>query len=281
MKTVLITGCSSGFGRDLVDRFLVENYRVIATMRRLSEREELFFNLKEKYQEKLILAELDITKADQRQSVIADLDQLDILVNNAGFGLYGALEDMDEEQVRHQMEVNFLGTTLMIKDCLHLLRQSKGKIINISSMLGRSGMPLSAVYSASKFSVEGLVEGLVYELGPIGVQVCNVCPGRHRTHFMKNLAWAKNSQSQSSVYLTQVGNLEAMLKKFSQGKGIPLSNVTKKIVSLAKKKRMPIRVYVGRDAVSYNILRSLFPDNFFLLFLKRAYSALIRKKNRV
>ena len=281
MGVVLITGCASGFGYDLVGRFLSEGHQVIATMRNLAQRETLFSDLKEKYKEKLTLVELDITLTEQRKNLIARLEWLDILVNNAGFGLYGALEDMEEEQIRHQMEVNFFGTALMIKDCLYFLRQSKGKIINISSILGRWAMPLSAMYSASKFSIEGLTEGLAYELEPMGVQICNVCPGRHQTHFIKNVIWAGNSEDQPSIYSCQVESIKGVMKKLSQGKEIPLSNVTRKIVLLSQKKRIPIRVYVGNDAMLLNVLHSFLPDNFSLNLLKKVYSFLIRKRKYV
>ena len=128
MKTVLITGCATGFGRDLVERFLSNGDKVIATMRKLEERESQFSGLKENYHDRLILKELDITDPSQRKEVLSSIDSLDILVNNAGYALYGALEDMSEEQIRLQMEVNFMGTTLMIQTFYQNCENPKEKL---------------------------------------------------------------------------------------------------------------------------------------------------------
>lgn len=274
MKTVLVTGCSSGIGKDLVQRFLRDGHQVVATMRNLSQRQELFSELKEKYGEKLLLVELDITHSEQRKILIEGLDRLDLLVNNAGFGLFGTLEDMDEQQIRYQMEVNFFGTAFMIRDCLPLLRQSRGKIINISSLMGRYSMPLAGIYSASKYALEGLTEGLFYELRPLGVQICTVRPGRHHTGFNRNLIWAEKAQDQSSAYRPQTESVTRILQKMSGGPS--LSNVSRRVVSLSRRKNLPARVYVGRDAVGFHTLRSLLPDNLLLTSLSKVYSSLIK-----
>jgi NAD(P)-dependent dehydrogenase (short-subunit alcohol dehydrogenase family) len=268
-KTILITGCSSGFGKLMVDHFVSKGHRVIATMRNPERAQSLF-----KFQyDNLHIEGLDVSNDIDRKklaTVIASKfqGQLDVLINNAGFGAYGAIEDMSEELLRKQMEVNFFGAALLTRDMLPMLRKSRGKIINISSVMGIGSMPLSAAYSASKFALEGLAEGLAYELAPFGVQVSNVQPGRHRTGFVGGVQWASN---ESSAYRRFVLNLKAKMAEFAKGKEIPASNVVKVVSKLVEKKKIPLQVLVGQDAVSFGLMKRLLPTNLFYSLMARVY----------
>ncbi len=287
MRKILVTGCSTGFGQDIALRLLEDkNNFVIATMRNADNRDHAFKNLNH---ENLKVLSLDITDASERDAVASYVDseldgELNILINNAGLGHYGALELTSEKELRDQMEVNFFATAFMIQTFLPFLRKTKGmlhpntnKIINISSMLGQVGMPLSASYSASKHALEGLVEGLHYELSPLGIDITTVCPGRHRTNFMKNISWS-SLEDKESIYKAQEDNLKEMMKKFADSKEIPLTNVSKRVVSLIESKSAPSRVYVGSDAVSFYFLRKAMPFNFLMKIFKKAYKKLITKK---
>ncbi len=287
MRKILVTGCSTGFGQDIAKRLLEDkNNFVIATMRNADQRDHAFKNSEAK---NLKVLSLDITSAEQREAVASYIrdelgGELHALINNAGLGHYGALELTAEKELRDQMEVNFFATAFMIQTFLPFLRKTKGilrpdnnKIINISSMLGQVGMPLSATYSASKHALEGLVEGLHYELAPFGIDVTTVCPGRHRTNFMKNISWS-SLEDEEETYRIQEENLKAMMKKFAEGKEIPLSNVSKKVVALINSKSTPARVYVGSDAVSFYFLRKAMPFNMLMKVFKKAYAKLINKR---
>jgi short-subunit dehydrogenase len=283
MIKILVTGCSSGFGEDIAKRLLEDkNNFVIITMRNAESRDHAFKALNH---ENLKVLSLDITREEERENVAnfvrEELNgELDILINNAGLGFYGAFELTSEQELRDHLEVNFFATAIMIQKFLPFIRKSSAKhkkIINISSMLGQVGMPLSATYSASKHAVEGLVEGLHYELAPLGIEVTTICPGRHRTNFMKNIGWA-SLEDKDNVYTVQEENLKNLMKKFTNGKEIPLSNVSKKIINIMKSKKSPSRVYVGSDAIGLYLLRKLMPFNLFMGTIKNLYKRIILKR---
>src|SRR5262245_19631363 len=193
-KTILITGCSSGFGRLVIPEFLREGWHVIATMRDAANRKGIFNEELNGYRDALSLLSLDVTNEAERAAAKNFIEEkfggkLDCLVNNAGYGLFGAVEDLSEAQIREQMEVNFFGLVLLTQMLLPQLRKASGRIINLSSVLGFTGMPMSAMYCASKFAVEGFSEGLYHELKPHGVQVALVEPGAFRTNFAEKLTW--------------------------------------------------------------------------------------------
>jgi NAD(P)-dependent dehydrogenase (short-subunit alcohol dehydrogenase family) len=284
MRKILITGCSTGFGLDLAKRLIEDkNNLVIATMRNANSRETELHKISS---ENLEILSLDITDEGQRKAVVEHIKskhngELDVLVNNAGYGLYGALEKTSEAEIRTQMEVNFFGSAMMIKEFLPLMRDKNSnqrkKIINVSSMLGQTGMPLSASYCASKYALEGLVEGLHFELAPFNIDITTVCPGRHRTDFMKNIAWGSDQVDEGS-YEVQTQNLKDLMNKFADGAEIPLSNVSKKIVTIINKKKSPARVFVGNDAKMLFTFKSIIPNNSLVNLFKGLYAKLINKK---
>ena len=286
MKVTLITGCSTGFGLDLAKRLLEDkNNLVIATMRNADSRKTELHSIQN---DNLKILSLDITNSEERKNILNYLNtelsgQLDTLVNNAGYGLYGALEKTSEKEIRYQMEVNFFGTSMMIKDFLPLLRKKSNqrkKIINVSSMLGQTGMPLSSSYCASKYALEGLVEGLHFELAPFNIDVTTVCPGRHRTEFMKNIAWGSETTEENG-YEVQTANLKQLMSKFADGKEIPLSNVSKAMMKIIRSKKSPARVFVGNDAKMLFLFKNFIPNNSLVNIFKSFYAKLISKKTKV
>lgn len=171
MKNILITGSSSGFGKEMVESLAKNGYKVFASMRNTSSRDQIFSHLPQQVQSNIRLIELDVTKKSDLEKVFQEIDKecpagLDALINNAGYGAYGSLEETSEDQLRAQMEVNFFGLSLLIQELLPLLRKSQGRIINITSYMGQFSIPLGSIYSASKFAVEGLTEGLYYDWLP-------------------------------------------------------------------------------------------------------------------
>lgn len=279
MAVVLVTGSNSGFGKLIVQDLLSAGHSVIATMRKAEQRKTTFSELEQK---NLLVLQLDITNDSERKAVFKEVEKrfakLDVLVNNAGVGLYGPLENISEEELRRQMEVNFFGAALLSKLFLPLLRVSSGKIINISSMMGFSSMPLSSAYSASKFALEGLSQGLAYELKPFGVQVCNVQPGRHRTNFSSNLFWAAGLEDINGVYYNQVTNLKGLMNKLATGKPVPASNVSLKVLNLVNSKHIPMHLPVGNDAVITNLLKKILPISLFFKMTSFVFARLLQKK---
>jgi len=178
-KVVLITGCSTGIGRDLAARLSRAGYCVVATARKAEPLEDLPAALK---------LSLDVTQPDSVNQAVTEmierLGRVDVLVNNAGYALRGALEEIPVEQVQQMFDVNVFGVLRMIRAVApHMRRQRTGRIINISSIAGKLSTPANGGYSATKFALEALSDALRLELAPFGIQVVVVEPGAIKTHF--------------------------------------------------------------------------------------------------
>jgi NAD(P)-dependent dehydrogenase (short-subunit alcohol dehydrogenase family) len=182
-KTVLITGSSSGFGRETARLFHKNGWNVIATMRSPEKETEL------SGLDNVLLLRLDVTnKATIQEAVKKGLEKfgtIDVLVNNAGHGTLGALEAATEEQIRQQFDVNLFGLIEVTRAVLPTMRQHRtGIVINVSSIGGKATFPFSSLYHATKFAVEGLTESLQYELNPLGILLKIIEPGGYKTEFI-------------------------------------------------------------------------------------------------
>lgn len=178
-KVVLITGCSTGIGRDLAQRLTRSGYTVVATARKVETLNDLECTLK---------LPLDVTQSDSVTNAVAEtlkqFGRIDVLVNNAGYAIRGVLEETPLEQARQVFDVNVFGVLRMIQAVVpHMREQKAGRIINISSIAGKLSMPVNGIYSASKFALEALSDALRIELAPFGIQVVVVEPGAIKTQF--------------------------------------------------------------------------------------------------
>lgn len=275
--SALITGASSGFGYELTETLLNRGWRVFASLRNLKSRDALFDPMKLKHADRLQLIELDVTSASHRQRVYDAVQStgwgLDCLVNNAGFGLFGALEDLTEEQIRHQMEVNYFGLFFLTRTLLPLLRQRRGKIINLSSTLGFTGMPLAGAYAASKFAVEGMSECLALDLDS-HVQVCLVEPGAFKTQFGSNMTWGENSFSPDSWHREKAQKFKHYRERTRK---VPSSQiVVDELVALCESNRVPLRVRIGKDAQTAYWSRRLLGNSFYFKLMKFVFGRLLR-----
>jgi NAD(P)-dependent dehydrogenase (short-subunit alcohol dehydrogenase family) len=193
-----ITGCSTGFGRELAKLVLDRGYRAVITARDPSQIQNLIGG----HQDRALALKLDVTdKAEAVQAVKSAesaFGSIDVLVNNAGFGYVGALEESDEDEVRAMMETNFFGLARMIHEVLPgMRRRRRGNIVNVSSIGGLIGFPGVGYYNATKFAVEGLSESLAKEVAPLGIRVLLVEPGPFRTD------WAGRSLKGSSQQIPE------------------------------------------------------------------------------
>ena len=171
MKTVLITGCSSGYGLETARHFLDQGWNVIATMR--TPREDVLPR-----SERLRILALDVTSADSIAAALAAAGPIDVLVNNAGIGTVGAFEATPMAQVRKLFETNTFGVMAMTQAVIPQFRaQRSGVIVNVTSSVTLTPMPLAAAYTASKQAIEGFTGSLAHELGSFGVRVKLVEPG--------------------------------------------------------------------------------------------------------
>jgi NAD(P)-dependent dehydrogenase (short-subunit alcohol dehydrogenase family) len=181
MKTILITGCSSGFGLDTAKYFLDRNWKVIATMRKPQEG-------KLPQSENLRVLSLDVTDPESIRQAVAAAGPIDVLVNNAGIGFMNALEGTSMEITRAIFETNTIGTIAMTHAVLPQFRQRKaGVVINVTSSVTLKSLPLLSVYTASKAAVNAFTESLALELQPFNIRVGLVLPGRApETRFGEN-----------------------------------------------------------------------------------------------
>jgi len=181
MKTVLITGCSSGYGLETARHFHAQGWNVIATMRSPKNGVLLL-------SERLRVLPLDITKGESIAALIDASGPIDVLVNNAGIGLVGALEATPMEKTREIFETNTLGTIAMTKAVIPQMRARRsGVIVNVTSSVTLAPMPLASVYTGSKAAIEGFTGSLALELQAFNVRVKLVEPGyAPTTRFSQN-----------------------------------------------------------------------------------------------
>ncbi len=182
-QVVLITGCSTGIGRDLAQRLAQSGYTVVATARKAENLEGLDVALK---------LPLDVTQPESiRQAVdcvIQHFGRIDVLVNNAGYAVRGAVEEVPVDQAQQMFDANVFGVMRMIQAVVpHMRQQRAGRIINISSIVGKLVTPANGPYSATKFALEALSDALRLELAPFGIQVVLVEPASIKTQFHRTV----------------------------------------------------------------------------------------------
>jgi NAD(P)-dependent dehydrogenase (short-subunit alcohol dehydrogenase family) len=272
MKTALVTGTSSGFGRGVVTGLLERGWHVFATLRRAEDRLDLFADDRARHGDRLVVLPLDVTReADRAAAARAVGPSLDCLVNNAGYALFGALEDMTEEQLRAQLEVNLVGAMLVTRALLPAVRAARGSVVNVSSVFGYCGFPLTTAYCASKFGLEGFSEALWHELRPHGARVHLVEPGGHRTSFSSNVEWARRP---SAAYAQATRGYRALFDRLRSKPGNSPERVVATIVDLAVRPSSSLRVPVGGDARAVTLLKRL-PETLALPAWGKAASRML------
>ncbi len=248
MKTWLITGTSSGFGRSLTELLLERGDRVVATVRQ----EHALDDLKERYSEQLRVAVLDVTDNQAIRSVVdqafKDLGAIDVVVNNAGYGLFGAAEEVSDDQITHQFNTNVMGSIQVIRAALPYLRaQGGGRIIQLSSMGGQIAFPALSIYHATKWAIEGFIESLAQEVAPFNIQATLVEPGSARTNFGGSSMIAGEPMSEYDT--TPVGYIRQMSQQAGEDSfpGDPVKMAQAIMVS-ADSEQAPLRLTLGSDA---------------------------------
>ncbi len=187
-----ITGCSTGFGRDLARLVLDRGWRAVVTARDADRVADLV----EGYDETALALALDVNDQAQVEAAVAAANakfgQIDVLVNNAGYGYQATAEEGDEAEIRAQFDTNVFGLFAITRAVLPIMRaQGSGNIVNFTSVAGLIGFPGSGYYAASKHAVEGWSDALLAEVGPLGIGVTCVEPGPFRTD------WAGRSLRQT------------------------------------------------------------------------------------
>lgn len=242
MKTVLITGCSSGFGLETARYFLDRDWRVIATMR--IPRDDLLPR-----SEHLRVLALDVTDSESIRQAVDAAGPIDVLVNNAGIGMLGALEGTSMSTAREVFETNTLGTMAMTQAVLPQFRQRKaGVIVNVTSSVTLTPLTLLSVYTASKAAVNAFTESLALELQPFNIRVSLVLPGRApQTRFGENA----KPRIQGGIPEAYADLAQSVFARWAQSSSVTLAqDVAEAVWRAANDPSCPVRIAAGADAVA-------------------------------
>jgi NAD(P)-dependent dehydrogenase (short-subunit alcohol dehydrogenase family) len=264
----VITGCSSGFGLLSTVELARQGWTVVATMRDLNRRGALDEAItRAGVGEHVSVRQLDATAHATHkafvESVLADYGRIDLLVNNAGFAMAGFVEDLTLEEYRRQFETNFFGMVSLTKEVLPAMRQQRsGRIVNISSIAGRTGTPAMSAYNASKFAMEGYTEALRLEMAPIGVFPILIEPGSFETgiwYHKENVAAA--AADPNSPNTVRSGRFRDYIQQSLQR--ADANDVARLIAHVASVPDPKLRYPIGKDAKLLLVLRLLLPWKAF------------------
>ena len=242
-KVILITGASSGIGKDTALSLIKENHVVYGVARRLEM-------MKDIVQAGGHAIKMDILKErnidDVVNQIIKEQSRVDVLINNAGYGLWGAVETISIDEARRQFDVNIFGLAYLTKKIIPIMRKQKsGKIINMSSMGGKVYTPFGAWYHATKYALEGWSDCLRIELKSFGIDVILIEPGVIKTEFQDVMMDSTVERSIGTPYEKKLKALEkATQEMYARGIGSPPSTITKLIIK-AINSHNPKRRYVG------------------------------------
>jgi NADP-dependent 3-hydroxy acid dehydrogenase YdfG len=267
-KTILITGASSGIGKETAKLFQSKGWNVIATMRNPDNETEL------NQLPNILVAPLDVLDVNSIEKAvylgIEKFGSIDVLLNNAGYGAYGPLESFSREKIQKQFNTNVLGLIDVTKAVLpHFRQNKKGMIINISSIGGKMTFPLGSLYHGTKFAVEGISESLSFEVESFGGQVKIVEPGMIATDFGGRSFDFSNDESQTE-YQPIVGALMAAMPVMSQNAS-PASVVANVIFEAATDGKKQLRYTAGEDSKTLMANRKQFDDETFIGGIKSQF----------
>jgi NAD(P)-dependent dehydrogenase (short-subunit alcohol dehydrogenase family) len=244
MKTVLITGCSSGFGLETARFFLDRGWQVVATMR--TPREDLLPG-----SERLRVLPLDVTDAASIRDCLAAAGPIDALVNNAGIGLLGALEGISLDRVREVFETNTFGTMAMTQAVLPQFRARRsGVVVNVTSSVTLKSLPLLSVYTASKAAVNAFTESLALELAPFGIRASLVLPGRAPTTRFGENARSRMDGSIPEPYAELAGAVFAEWAQQPADAVTHALDVAEAVWRAVNEAASPMRLPAGADALA-------------------------------
>lgn len=267
----VVTGSSSGIGFETSLLLARNGFYTYATMRDVSKSKEIV-DIASRENLPLQVLQLDVTDSKSIELTIGKIvneqkERIDVLINNAGYGLVGPLEELSIEEIKGQFETNFFGVVRMIKAVVPIMRrQRKGTIVNISSIAGKIGYPLTSAYVRSKFALEGLSESLYYELHEFGINVVIVEPGVVKTRFGDNLKIGNDVVVTRDMNNYAISPYEDIIRRRVNGfkprfeNGATPIEVAKTVLESVRSKNPDQRYQVGEDAVSMMKLRNKMTD---------------------
>jgi NAD(P)-dependent dehydrogenase (short-subunit alcohol dehydrogenase family) len=244
----LITGCSTGFGRELAKLVLERGWRAVVTARDPSKLKDLA----EGHGDRALVLQLDVTDRKQIADVVAKsqkhFGRIDALVNNAGYGYLAAIEEGEDDAVRAMFETNVFGLVDMTKAVLPIMRaQKSGLVVNVSSIGGITSFAATGYYHGTKYAVEGISESLAIEVKPLGIDVLVVEPGPFRTN------WAGPSIKQSATRIDDYAGTAGERRKQTEARsgnqaGDPV-RAAQAIIDAALSDTPPLRLLLGKAAL--------------------------------
>ena len=247
-KVWLITGCSTGFGRELAKFVLSQGFKAAVAARNTDDVKDII----EGHENNAISIKLDVTNKDEIklavEKTVQKFGRIDVLVNNAGIGYFGAVEESEDAAVRNMFDINVFGLANMIQETLPVMRaQKSGHIVNIASIGGLVGFPAVGFYNATKFAVDGLSESLAKEVAPLGIKVTIVAPSGFRTD------WAGRSANNSPIviedYATTAGKNKNDIRGYSGNQPGDPARAAQAIVRAVEAENPPLRLLLGAGAL--------------------------------
>ncbi len=268
-KVAIVTGSSSGIGLETALALAREGYYTYATMRDTKKGNQIK-EIVNKENLKLEVVGMDVDKDETVQNainkIIKEKSRIDVLVNNAGYVLFGCLEDLSMYDLKAQFETNFFGVVRTLQTVIPIMRKQKsGTIVNISSVAGRIGFPVSPAYISSKFALEGLSESMRYELSPFGINTIIIEPGVIKTNFMSSM---KKSVKPDSAY-KDITNKVIMGISMMAEMGTPPQEVARTIIKAIKSENPLPRYTVGNDAAMFLEAKKTKTDLDFENYIKK------------
>ncbi len=244
----LITGCSTGFGREIALAALAKGHGVAVTARNPGAIEDIVAA----HPDRALALALDVTDPAQiEKAVAASLERfgaIDVLVNNAGYGYMSAVEEGEDHEVRRLFDTNYFGVVALIKAVLPGMRERRrGQIVNISSMTGLVANPPNVYYSSTKFALEALTEGLSKELQPFGIRVTAIEPGAFRTDWAARSM--KETQTPIAAYDETVGARKQMIKAVANRLPGDPRRVAEAVLRITELEDPPLHLLLGHDVL--------------------------------
>ena len=281
-KVAVVTGSSTGIGFETALLLARSGFHTYATMRDLKKSKNMveIANAENLPLEVLRLDVNDDTSVKNAiGKIIAENSRIDVIVNNAGYGLFSPLEDVSLDQVREQFETNFFGVIRVMQEVIPTMRrQRNGTIVNVSSLVGRVGLPLSSAYVATKFALEGLSESMRYELNEFSINIILIEPGVIRTNFMENLKTAETDSKSESPYADLVDNVTKEFGKLMNSRSSSPKIVAEAVLRAIKSKEPEFRYVAGEDAESIMNIRKNSTDKEFENWV---YENILQKKRYI
>lgn len=269
-RTVLVTGCSSGIGLATCHVLSRNNFLTYGTVRNLSKAKKIQ-DLINRESLPLKILQLDVNDNQSIKlavkRILSDTGRLDVLINNAGYGMFGPIEEITTQEVKKQFETNFFGIIRLIKAIVPIMRkQGNGIIVNISSMVGKFGVPLNSAYVSSKFAVEGLSESIAFELEEFGIRVIVIEPGVVKSDFFQNVR-VKGIDSYSPYHKLMKMRV-SFLDKAMKNSMTSSYDVAGTILDALNSKDPKFRYVIGNDATNAIRMRTSLPDRKFMEWIR-------------